>query len=308
MIFERLIVERYGHFERLDLDLGTSGGLAVIHGHNESGKSTLLHAVRDLFFGIDERTPFAYAFDYRSIHLRAVLRDSAGQHLAIERRKKRKNPLTGTLTSQAGVVDLDEERFSKYFGGVTADLYSSLFGFSLDDLQRGAELLGGAGLGEILGGSSLGGSGEQIRQTLRQLRGEADDLYKRHGKNPAINRLLLQLEEARRGQREATLQLSHYQGLTERLTRIRGEVEEVDRRIVDLRARRERAQLLGAVADELAERERLRRRLADLGHVGAELPDLAEADARAILDLLGALERQAPTRTRLRAEVARLQE
>ncbi|MCA9657993.1 MAG: AAA family ATPase, partial [Myxococcales bacterium] len=42
MIIERLIVERYGHFERVDLDLGAGrGGLTVIWGANEAGKSTL---------------------------------------------------------------------------------------------------------------------------------------------------------------------------------------------------------------------------------------------------------------------------
>ncbi|MEZ4381087.1 MAG: AAA family ATPase [Nannocystaceae bacterium] len=261
MILERLIVERYGHFERLELDLGAGrGGLTVIAGANEAGKSTLLQGIRDLFFGIDHQTPLAFRFDYKSILLRAKLRDSAGQRLEIERRKKRKNSLRGTLSSQAGVVDdIDDARFAAYFGGVKADLYNALFGFSLDDLQRGAGALEEAGLKEILGGSALGAAGDRIAAVLGALRKEGRDLYKTQGKIPPINRGLSQLKETQLALRDATLQQSAYQGLVSRLEAIRKEIDAADARLADLRQRRGRGLLLvRAAADlrELAEVER----------------------------------------------------
>lgn len=283
MRIDRLSVERFGHFERLDLDLGR--GLTLLHGPNEAGKSTLLAALRSLFYGIDERTPLAFRFDYRAISLRAVLRDSSGQLLEIERRKRRKRSLTGTLTSQAGAVEIDDERFAGYFTGVSEELYAALFGFDLADLQRGAEVLEVAGLGEILGGSALGGSGDAIRRVLAELQAEREDLFKFRGKNPTINRLLDQLRDARAALRDATLQQASYQELEERLARTRGDLEATEKHLVALRQRLVRVQRLVAAAEDFRERRAIDGDLASPAHqsplTGAEAERARELLARA---------------------------
>ncbi len=283
MRIDRLSVERFGHFERLDLDLGP--GLTLLHGPNEAGKSTLLAALRSLFYGIDERTPLAFRFDYRAISLRAVLRDSSGQLLEIERRKRRKRSLTGTLTSQAGAVEVDDERFAAYFTGVSEELYAALFGFDLADLQRGAEVLEVAGLGEILGGSALGGSGDAIRRVLAELQAEREDLFKFRGKNPTINRLLDQLRDARAALRDATLQQASYQELEERLARTRGDLEATEQSLVALRQRLARVQRLVAAAEDFRERRAIDVDLASPAHqsplTSAEAERAREVLARA---------------------------
>ncbi|MCB9704429.1 MAG: AAA family ATPase [Myxococcales bacterium] len=302
MIIDRLIVERYGHFERLELDLGSGrGGLTVIWGANEAGKSTLLHAVRDLFFGIDHQTPLAFRFDYKSMRIRASLRDSAGQRLAVERRKKRKHSLTGTLSSQAGVVDLDDERFAAYFGGIRADLYNALFGFDLGDLQRGAGVLEDAGLSEVLGGSALGGSGDRIRQVLADLHREGRDLYKNQGKVPAINRGLAQVRETQTALREATLQQGAYQDLTARLARIRREIDANGAELAEERAARARAQAILTALPEARELAALRRELAAAGPASAGLD---EEGARRALRLVAEAAIAGARSAALAAEIA----
>ena len=130
MRFERLTVERFGHFDNLDIDLSGGPGMVVVYGPNEAGKTTLLRALHGLLFGIDERTSYAFEYDYRAIALRAILRDTAGQRLHVTRLKKRKDSLLGSLHTDVGEQPLDALRFARYFGAITEDLYSSIFGFT----------------------------------------------------------------------------------------------------------------------------------------------------------------------------------
>ena len=95
MRFESLFLERFGMFEDATLDFGDGGGLHVIYGANEAGKSTTLAAMSDLLFGIDERTPFNFRFEYGKLRIGAKLAKSNGEHLEFKRRKAR----AGTLVS-----------------------------------------------------------------------------------------------------------------------------------------------------------------------------------------------------------------
>ena len=104
MKFERIELERFGHFESLSLDLRGPSGLVVIHGPNEAGKTTLLRAIHGLLFGIDERSPYGFRYPYQAMAIHATLQDSAGQRLALVRRKKRKDALLGNLRSEVGEV------------------------------------------------------------------------------------------------------------------------------------------------------------------------------------------------------------
>ena len=67
MKFERIELERFGHFESLSLDLRGPSGLVVIHGPNEAGKTTLLRAIHGLLFGIDERSPYGLLLRCRTM-------------------------------------------------------------------------------------------------------------------------------------------------------------------------------------------------------------------------------------------------
>jgi len=303
VIIDRLIVERYGHFERMELDLGPGrGGMTVIYGANEAGKSTLLQSVRDLFFGIDDRTPLAFRYDYKSILLRAKLRDSAGQRLDVERRKKRKASLTGTLSSQAGVAEINAEEFAAYFGGIKADLYNALFGFSLDDLRQGAVTLEKAGLNEVLGGSALGGGGDRIATVLADLERESRDLYRKQGKVRPINRSLTAIKETQQQLRDSTLQQSAYQGLTRRQAEIHERFQRADRDIAALRTRRDRASLLLRAAADFRELKTLAEQLQ------ASAEGLSEAEALRVRQLLAEANAARPRLHSLDAEIERQEE
>ena len=302
MRFERLGIERFGQFESLDLDLA-GANLVLIHGPNEAGKSTLLRAIHGLLFGIDERSPDNFRFPYPAMHLTATLRDGAGQRIELSRRKKRKDALLGTLRTDLGELALDEPRFARYFGAITEDLYRQIFGFHHDDLQRGAEILNIAGLGELLGGGALGGSAESLRRVLGDLHDEADDLYKERGKNPPINRSLTQLHDLRASLRDATLQQPQYLALTSNLKIARETLTEADGELTRLRQRAARIDTLLLAFEDFHEHQRLERRLAD--------PDLAcslaHADALRVAPLLAEHHALAHRHHSLTEEILRLE-
>lgn len=263
MRFERLSVERFGHFESLDLDLPGAPGLVVVYGPNEAGKTTLLRALHGLLFGIDERTPYAFEYDYRAIALRATLRDTADQRLTVTRLKKRKDSLLGTLRSEAGELPLDAARFTRYFGAITEDLYRSIFGFTHHDLQQGSEVLQVAGLSELLGGGALGGSAEKIRGALTDLQLEGETLFKAKGKNPAINRTLTALRDAKSALRDAVFHQPQYAALTQGLAHARDESDTAELELARLREREARLVTLLAVFEDFHEHLGLQRALAD---------------------------------------------
>lgn len=303
MRFERLLIERFGHFESLDLDLSGGSGLVLVHGPNEAGKSTLLRAIHGLLFGIDERSPDNFRFPYPAMTLSAVLRDGAGQRIDIARRKKRKDALLGTLRTDLGDLALDEPRFARYFGAVTEDLYRQIFGFTHEDLQRGAEVLEVANLGELLGGGALGGSAESLRRVLAALHDESDDLFKIRGKNPPVNQALAQLHDTRVALRDATLQQPQYLDLTRNLKTARDTQSDADAELARLRHRAARIHTLLLAFEDFHEHQRLDRRLAD--------PDLASplagADATRVAPLLAELHALRTRHQTLADEIDRLE-
>ncbi|MBK7824636.1 AAA family ATPase [Nannocystis sp.] len=303
MKFERIELERFGHFESLSLDLRGPSGLVVIHGPNEAGKTTLLRAIHGLLFGIDERSPYGFRYPYQAMAIHATLQDSAGQRLELVRRKKRKDALLGNLRSEVGEVALDEPRFLRYFAGVSPELYRAVFGFTHADLQQGAELLQVAGLAELLGGGALGGGAEVVRRVLGELRDEADALFKARGKNPPINRNLAALRDARAALRDATFPQPQYLALTQALKDARDTLARADIELARLRLRSARVHTLLTAFEDFHVHQRLLARLAD----PALATPLRPVDAERVRPLLADLHAREQRHQTLNDELERLE-
>ena len=135
MRFESLILERFGMFEGASLDFG-GGGLHVVYGANEAGKSTALAAISDLLFGIDERTPFNFRFDYGKLRIGAKLVNSNGARLEFKRRKAR----AGTLVSLSlPETTLPDGALTPFVGAVDRDQFQFMFGLDQERLRSGGK-------------------------------------------------------------------------------------------------------------------------------------------------------------------------
>jgi len=94
MRFESLILERFGMFEDATLDFATAA--ACTSSMVQRGRQ--VHRTRcdvRLLFGIDERTPFNFRFEYGQLRIGAKIANSNGERLEFKRRKAR----AGTLVS-----------------------------------------------------------------------------------------------------------------------------------------------------------------------------------------------------------------
>ena len=136
MRFESLFLERFGMFADATLDFGDGKGLHVVYGPNEAGKSTALAAMSDLLFGIDDRTPYKFRFDYGRLRIGAKLVKSNGERLEFKRRKAK----TGTLVSLSQPeTTLPDAVLVPFLNGVDVEQFQFMFGLDQKRLRSGGK-------------------------------------------------------------------------------------------------------------------------------------------------------------------------
>lgn len=192
----------FGPFSDTVLDLrGGSQGLHVVYGPNEAGKSSALRALRQLFFGIPERSADNFRHPYERMRIGGRLRGADGRELDVVRRKGRSH----TLRDAQDTRPVDEAQLQALLGGADEALFRTLFALDHDELvQGGRQVVEGQGhLGEMLFAAGAGIAG--LRQVQQRLQREADALFLAKGRNPRINAALAQLRQRRQELRACQL-------------------------------------------------------------------------------------------------------
>jgi len=208
----------FGLFTDTVLDLGGGEeGLHIIYGLNEAGKSSALRALRQILYGIPERAQDDYLHPYAKMRIGAVLKHSDGSVLEFIRRKGRAN----TLRAADDSTLMDESHLNKFLGGMSADLFATMFGIDHADLIRGGKeiIQGGGTVGQILFAAGAGLS--DLRRIQEELESEADDLFRPSGQKPKINEAIALFKKNQRELRDAQLPgqewLHHDQALRDAL-------------------------------------------------------------------------------------------
>lgn len=200
----RLDLRAFGPFTDVTLDLSAGQeGLHVLYGPNEAGKSSALRALRQLFFGIPERSADDFLHSYKNLRIGAKVLHSDGTILDVVRRKARSNTLRGSDDNSV----LDPETLQRFLGGLDQQLFETMFGIDHADLVKGGkDIVGGEGrFGEILFAASSGLSG--LRQVQESLGQEMKELFLPGGSNPRVNKLVQEYTGVKRDQKDR--QLSH---------------------------------------------------------------------------------------------------
>jgi uncharacterized protein YhaN len=189
----RLDLLAYGPFTDVTLDLdGGHYGLHLLYGPNEAGKSSALRALRQLFYGIAERTPDDFLHRYDKLRIGAKLCHSDGTVLEFIRRKARVKSLRGPDDK----TELDQRELSRFLGGVDQGLFETMFGIDHETLVRGGReiLQGGGQLGQVL---FAAGSGiADLRAVRESLQAETEELFTPGGKIKKINKAITDFREA----------------------------------------------------------------------------------------------------------------
>lgn len=191
MRFESLELTAFGPFsgEKLNLSGGAPGGLHVVFGPNEAGKSTSLRAVRGLLYGIDLRSRDAHLHPLPKLEVGAEISHD-GVHYSLRRLKRRKD----TLVDREG-NPVSEALLQQLLGYIDERTFASRLGLDQVELEKGAEaLLGGSEQGLFAAGTA----GADVRRVLAQLEKECAELFLQKGKNPRLNQALGRFSEAQR--------------------------------------------------------------------------------------------------------------
>ena len=284
MRIRRLDLRAFGPFTNVELDFGAEPGrLHVVYGPNEAGKSSALRALRQFFFGIDQRTDDAFLHKYGDLRVGAVLESRDGQRLQCVRRKGQRDTLRGADDNAV----LDPALLGRLLGSLSRDLYEQMFGLNHQSLVAGGrELAQGRGeLGQLLFAAGAGMT--DLRRVQQELAAEAASIFKSgNATNPQINQSLRDLQEARRELKSAQLPSAEWAKQDEAFRTTAEQKRKLDGRRAACLQERERLALLSRARPLVAARQRLREELATLG----EMPALDEGFADRRREVLASLE------------------
>ncbi|ATB28650.1 AAA family ATPase [Melittangium boletus] len=294
-------VHGFGHFTDYSLELRP--GLNLLYGPNEAGKSTLLAFLRGMLFGFDKQ----YEPETGTWGGELCVSSAAGP-LVVRRTMGRRSKSLSVVSPEGKELSasaLDEAR-----AHVSRELFHEVFAFSLDELSSFERLSKEDGVSRALFAAGLRGA-RRLPEVEKLLEARTTELFKKGGRKPRLNDVLLQLEEVR-GQLDALKDRpARYLAERERLSSLRHELEETHARLEQTHR-------------ELKRLSRLEEALGDLGTLArlqvelASLPPLATFPRDGVVrleELLqrrkeahGALARVAALRGSAEREVERLSE
>lgn len=148
MKFSSIGLIRYGRFTDRQIDLAPGASVVVIEGANEAGKTTAMHAVADLLFGIEERSRFNFLHDYRSMRLTATIVGTDGRTLSLARLKRR----NAALLNAEDDSPLPDDALAPFLGAHDRRAFLDIYGLDQQRLRSGGQQMvtGGGALAETL--------------------------------------------------------------------------------------------------------------------------------------------------------------
>ncbi len=179
MRIKEIYIKEFGPYREWSFTPATSG-VQVIYGPNESGKTSLLEALRFLLFGKKSKT-----YGYGSGHL-IVEREGVLYHIGRDGKKLNFYPL--------GKGPINEEPASLWWHGLDKKTYDRIFAITVDELQ-GADVLAEV---EVRARFFGGEGGERLSTAVKDIEKASSDLLvaSANGKRK-INVLMERLKQVR---------------------------------------------------------------------------------------------------------------
>lgn len=299
MRFERLELTAFGKFAGETLEFpAAEGGLQVIYGDNEAGKSTTLRAIRSLLFGVPVQSSDTFVHAAKDIRIGAEL-SHGEQRLRVVRRKGR----TNTLLTPEGDA-LDDQVLTPFLQGVDQTLFDSMFGLDHESLRQGAQaLLALEGkLGATLFEAGFGTA--HLRTLLHSLRQQAEDLFTARGRTKPINLEIARVRKARDLVTATATSPQAYLDLRGQLDQTQAALRALSDTRLALNRRKSEAELRLRLLPLVAQWRTYRQQRAELGDV-PRLPPDAEGQVHAALRQLDTAQAQREQATRELVRVER---
>ncbi|MFW6075846.1 MAG: AAA family ATPase [Chloroflexota bacterium] len=261
MRIERIYIDGFGRF--VDREIGPlEPGLVVMHGENESGKTTLHRFIRAILFGFPHHSHHDYidAFAGGQHGGSITLRGEDGETYIVER--YRAGDGRAALTMPDGSAG-GEAELRGLLGKATSDVYDAVFALNLDDLQT-HRFLSNEAVKSLIYGAGLGA--ERLPDTIRKLEEQANDIFRPQGRLQPVPKVIEEIQELEADLHEVQAEAeNYYTALDER--------EQLDREIAAQKENVHRVR---------RERDDLNRWIADLERLTAQVAQ-CERDAGRIL-------------------------
>ncbi|MEG2004998.1 MAG: AAA family ATPase, partial [Bilophila sp.] len=215
---------------------GLPAGFSIFLGHNEAGKSTLLDFFRSTLTGYPRSTSErekGYLAGNNVQFGGSLQLDTEHGFLRLTRRPGVAGGVP-TLTDSTG-NPVDVTLWERLLGGVTREVYTNVYGFSLAELQSFASLTS-EGVRNALYGASFGMGLRSPGAAFKRLDKSMEDLFKPKGSQQLLSGALRAWEEIRKEIHSGEDALAQYDtfsaALEERLARlatVRGDSKELAR-------------------------------------------------------------------------------
>ena len=277
MRFERIRIDAFGGVKGLDTGDDPLGGLVVVEGRNEAGKSTFFEWIASLLYGFRPATRDAHPYspwDGTSAEGSAVVRTADGAEFEVRRR---------LLSSPTGSVERDgisedlRNRTLPVADHVSDAIYRQVFALRLSELARleGREweavqdrLLSAFGAGDV----------RPTRDVVAELEAEAGALWRTTARgNQEIRDLEAKRKELLAARGEALGQEREIRDTFDRLAQARARLEAARDERTEARAFIERYRSLGPIREQLQRIEGYRDDAGDPALLDALPADPAEA-------------------------------
>ena len=282
MRLSKLYLKAFGPYTEQVIDFaGTDASLHLVCGANEAGKTSLLRAVRALFFGVSERTQDNFLHENAVLRIAGIVKDDTGHQLFAMRRKARKQPLrewNGNVGTDIVCESepLPDGAISALMGNIGEAQFSKLFGIDRDELIKGGEaILDGQGdVGESLFEAGAGLVG--LRRLRDALETEAGLLFAPRASKPLINSTINEYETARHQAKDLAIKTEEWVRREEAFTAALQQLNENKHALAERRMEREKVSRILRNLPMIVRREECLRELAGLTGVPDLPSDFAE--------------------------------
>ena len=216
----RIQIVNFGQFSNFTFDLSNSN-IDVFYGANEAGKSTVVAFIKQILFGFHLANHSSDFFeDYKPLAQVSPMGGSLffenenGQHYQLERLYAHgKGSKTGTLTVKCDNQVVPESVFFDQIKNIDGNFYTDSFIFNQDMLAKVDQIKQKDLLERIY---YLGAANSDSLITLRDdFAKSADALFKKTGRKPLINQLLLEVKAEESKVSNSENEFSVYQELND---------------------------------------------------------------------------------------------
>ena len=235
MRIKKLHIDGFGIYRDASFSL-SSRSIAVLHGQNETGKSTFMEFVRTVLFGFPTRGADQWfpplAGGNHGGRLEIV--SDAGKHFTFERHR---GPRGGSLvvTNGSDGREIRDDRIHDALRGhLTRGTFRSVLTFDLDDLTA----LQASGDNDMASRIYSAGTGaRQLEATLKTLGDGQKEIFTKSGRNQKIPKVLSELTELDKKLQEVDGQAAAYQAASRGLDELDAEAQATNQALRDGRQR-----------------------------------------------------------------------